>query len=201
MKTTKAFTLAEILVSVALFVLIGGIIAIFGRNIFSINFSLQNELTAELDGHKVLKQLVAEVRSAVPSAVGSYPIESAATSSFVFYSNIDANSSIERVRYFLQGTTLMKGVTDPSGSPLSYNLANEKVSTVVNTVVNGTSTPIFDYFDGSYAGTTSPLTQPVDVSKIRLVRATVIIDADPNRSPQRITITTLGTLRNLKDNY
>lgn len=197
----QGFTLAEVVVSTTIFVLVGLAIATFGKNIFSINLSVQNELSAELDGHKVLKTMVAEVRSAQPSATGSYTIESAATSSFIFYSNIDSDTPTERIRYFLTNGMLEKGITNPSGTPPVYLPANEKISIVVRNVANGTSTPIFDYFNGGYAGTSSPLTQPVDVSAIRLVRATVIIEADPHRSPNPITITTLGAMRNLKDNY
>ncbi len=197
----RGFTLAEILVAVAIFVVVGLAIANFGQNIFSINTSLQNNLSAQLDGRLVLKKLIAELRSSSPSNLGAYPIESAGTSSLVFYSNVDSDSYKERIRYYVSGNFLMRGVIKPTGSPLTYSTVNEKISTVVRDLKNGTSTPVFDYFNGNYAGTSSPLSIPVTPSVIRLVRVTVIIDADPNKSPRPIIITSQGMLRNLKDNF
>lgn len=195
------FTLPEVLVSIAIFVLIGLAVSSFGRDIFFINSGLQNNLSAQLDGRKILKRFVTELRSASPSSLGSYPIEQAATSSFVFYSNIDTDSYKERLRYYLSGKTLYRGVIKPSGNPLTYSSASEKVEIIIRDVANSTSTPIFEYFDDNFTGTSSPLTYPISIADIRLVRATVVIDKDSNRPPGPITITTQGTPRNLKDNF
>ena len=200
-KNVRGFSLAEVLVSTAIFVVVGLAIANFGQNIFSLNTSLQNNLSAQLDGRLVLKKIIAELRSASPSNLGGYPIESAGTSSLVFYSNVDSDSYKERIRYYLVGTVLYRGQIKPSGSPLTYPSGSEKISTVVRDVRNTTSTPIFDYFNGNYAGTTSPLSMPVTPSDVRLIKVTVTIDADPNRSPNPIIISSQGMLRNLKDNF
>ena len=103
----------------------------------------------------------------------------------------------EKVRYFLAGTTLQKGVIKPTGSPLIYNSINEKISTFVNNVI---STSIFDYYDENYDGTTAPLSFPVNVSDIRLVKITVMVEQDPNRSPTPMVFSTQVSIRNLKDN-
>lgn len=199
--TKTGFTLVEILVSMAIFVMVGLAIANYGRDIFSINTNLQNNLTAQMDGRQVVKKLVAELRSASPSSLGSYPIETAGTSTLVFYSNVDSDAYKERIRYFLTGTTLKRGVIKPSGNPLTYPSGSETFSTIVRDVKVSTSTPIFEYFDGNYAGTTTPLTQPVTISSVRLIRTTVVIEADANKSPNPITITSQAMLRNLKDNF
>ncbi len=195
------FTLVEILVSMAIFVMVGLAIANYGRDIFSINTNLQNNLTAQMDGRQVVKKLVAELRSASPSSLGSYPIETAGTSTLVFYSNVDSDVYKERIRYFLTGTTLKRGVIKPSGNPLTYPSGSETLSTIVRDIKVSTSTAIFEYFDGNYAGTTTPLTQPVTISSVRLIRTTIVIEADANKSPNPITITSQAMLRNLKDNF
>ncbi|MEK9201667.1 MAG: hypothetical protein AAB944_01715, partial [Patescibacteria group bacterium] len=105
----------------------------------------------------------------------------------------------ERVRYFLSGTDLRKGVIKPSGNPLQYNPASETFSTLARDVRNGGQN-LFDYYDANYDGTTAALTQPVSVSVVRLVKVTVIIDADINRAPSPKTFMTQVSFRNLKDN-
>jgi len=198
--SSKAFTLVETLVSLGIIAVITLAITAFERDIFSLNSSLQNNLTAQLDARKVLRTAIAELRSASPSSSGAYPLAQVGTSSLIFYSNIDGDAPKEKLRYFLQNSTLMRGVTEPTGVPIVYNPSVEKLDIVIRNVVSSASTPIFEYFDKNFYGTTTPLTQPVDPLAVRLVRITVVIDRDPNRSPTNITVTTQGTLRNLKDN-
>lgn len=200
MKYTKGFTLAELIVSVAILTMVGYTLSIFQKDVFSLNATLQNNLSAQLEARHVLKDLGKELREASPSSLGAYPIALASSTTLTFYTDINNDGLKERIRYFLSGTTLKKGVITPSGSPLTYNVANEKITTAVSSVTNGTTTPIFDYFDDQYTGASSPLVQPVDPVSVRLVRITVIIDKDPNRPPLPITVTTQITIRNVKDN-
>jgi|ERR1035437_9447336 prepilin-type N-terminal cleavage/methylation domain-containing protein len=196
----KGFTLTEMVVATAIFVMIGVVVANFAANIFSFNYSTQGNLGAQIDGRHVLKQMISELRSASPSAAGAYPIAVAGTSSLTFFSDVNSDGTKEQLRYYVSGLSLMRGQTVPSGNPPTYPSGNETSQIVIHNVRNGTSTPIFDYFDTNYAGTSSPITIPVNIPAVRLIRVTVIIDSDPNRSPNPITVTSLGVLRNLKDN-
>ncbi|MDB5266726.1 MAG: hypothetical protein JWN89_541 [Parcubacteria group bacterium] len=199
---TKGFTLAELIISIGIMIVIGFAVSQFIRNIFILNSGVYNSLTAQLEGRKILKIMVAELRTIAPSALGSYPLDTVATSTLIFYADINGNGSMDRIRYFLdQGSrTLKKGVVSPSGNPSSYNLNSETVTTLVTEIVNGTSTPMFDYYDSTYAGTTTPLSIPVTPSAVRLIKVTVLIDKDPNRSPNTISIVTEVAPRNIKDN-
>jgi hypothetical protein len=96
------------------------------------------------------------------------------------------------------GKTLKKDVLKSSGIPPSYTGA-VTTSVVMGSIANGAN-PIFEYYDNTYDGTGASLSAPIDVSTIRLVKATVILDVDPNRSPVPITATSQVSLRNLKDN-
>ncbi len=196
----KGFTLVELLVSLGIISLIVFALSNFQRDTFTLNFTLQSSLNAQLDARRVVKVMVAELRKVVPSAVGSYPIESPSTTSVTFYSDVDSNGVIDRVRYYLTGTTIRKGVITPSGSPLTYNPANEVVTNLINNVVSSSTLPVFQYYSSSYDGTTAPLATPVDIPSIRLVKISVIIDNDPNKSPTQIVVTSSVSLRNLKDN-
>jgi prepilin-type N-terminal cleavage/methylation domain-containing protein len=198
---SKGYTIAELMISIAILGVLAYTISIFQRDIFSLNFSAQNNLSAQLDARHVLRQMVSELREASPSSLGAYPISTAGTSTLIFYSDVNNDGLKDKIRYFLTGSTLKRAIVVPTGSPLTYNDANEKLTSVVSNIVNGTSTPIFTYYDSSYTGTTSPLSQPVTVSSIRLVQIKAIIDKDSRKSPSSITVLTDVTLRNLKDNF
>ena len=134
------------------------------------------------------------MREASFGADGSYPIAAGATSTVTFYSDITSTATVEKIRYYLTGSTLYRGVTSPSGNPPSYSGQIENVTLVVDHVRNGTSTPIFEYFasDGSNLGGTP------DISQISSVRVTVLADVNPTRAPVVYTLSAGATLRNLK---
>ncbi len=195
----KGFSLVETIVAVAIFTSIFLAVMNFGQSIFSFNRSAEQNLSAQSDARKILKTMVKELRSVSPSSLGAYPISQVATSSVTFFSNIDSDADKEQVRYFLQGNELKKGVINPSGSPLTYNSANEQVLTLIRDVVNGVD-PTFEYFDASFTGTSDPLTIPVQATQVRLIRITVRIEKDPVQSLGPVTATSQVFLRNLKDN-
>lgn len=196
----KGITLAELVIATAIVLLIGVALAGFQRDIFFLNTTTQNNLSAQMESRRVLKTMIAELRSATRSSLGAYPVVSAGTSSLVFFSNIDADQAVERIRYFLQGRELRRGVIKPSGNPLTYNPAQESIGVVIRDVSNNPSSPLFYYFSSTYAGTTSALTYPINVNQIRLVRVSVTIDKDSSRPPGPITAQSQAMLRNLKDN-
>jgi prepilin-type N-terminal cleavage/methylation domain-containing protein len=200
LQSKRGFSLAEIVVVAAIAAAIFMAVFNFGTGIFSFNSSAQKNLSAQSDARRVLKNIVKELRSASPSSLGSYPITLAGTSTLTFFVNLDSDTYKEQVRYFLSGKELKRGVIKPSGSPLAYNPASEQVITLIRDINNGTTTPIFEYFDSNYAGTSTPLTQPVQITKIRLVRTTFKIEKDPNKSLGPIIVGSQVFLRNLKDN-
>ncbi len=195
----RGFSVAETLVVLSILVPIVFVLSTFQKDVFSLNSSLQGGLTAQFEGGKVMRSMVAELRSMSPSAAGAYPIAQVATSTITFYADVDNDSSKEQVRYFMSSGTLKRGVIDPTGNPPVYTSA-EKVSTLITSVVNNNSTPIFYYYNSAYTGATSPLAMPVDQLVVRLVKINVIIDKDVNRPPGPINVTSQVSLRNLKDN-
>lgn len=195
----KGFNMIELVIGVAVLTMMVGIIGLFARNTFYYNSIFSGGLTSYDDARHILRPMSSEVRSASPSALGSYPIEEANENNFIFFTDIDDDGLKERVRYFVDGTTLKKGVINPTGNPIQYVTSDEVITELVHNLRNG-STPIFTYYDSTYNGNTDALTQPVLITSIRLVKITMIVDVDPNRSPVPVTITTQISLRNLKDN-
>lgn len=190
----------EVVIVVAILGALSIVVGKFNGNIFTFSRIFNSSLNAENDARKILKPMVNEIRDTMPSVQGSYPIESATATSFVFYSDTNNDGLAERVRYYLSGSTLKKGITYPVGSPYTYNTASEINTDLVANVNNG-SNSLFSYYDSSYNGTTSPLSSPVVVASIRLVKIQVTIEADVNSSPTPLSVTTQVTLRNLKDNW
>jgi len=193
------FSVIEVTVAIFILTLVGIAVYAFQKDVFSLNRILSQSIVSQEEVRRALKVMSAEIRATSPSSIGAYAIAETATSSFIFYSNIDDDSFKERVRYFLDGTVLKKGVTKPAGDPLTYNPASETISDVVRDVANGT-TALFSYYDTDYDGTSQPLVQPINISIVRLVRIVIMVDRDSSVLPGPITLTTQISMRNLKDN-
>ena len=198
LKPTHGFTLIETLVSVAVFVIIGLAVSNFGTQLFSLNSTLRDSLTSQSEARAAFKIMTAEIRSASPSSTGTYAIEAADASTFIFFGDIDDDGLYERIRYYMSGTTLKRGITKPTGNPLTYTSTNETTSDLIHDIVNG-SVPLFSYYDSSYDGTSGSL-NPISILAIRLVKITTVVDRDPNRAPGASTSTTQVSIRNIKDN-
>ena len=196
----KGFTIAEFIISIAILSFLTYTVSIFQRDVFSLSTNLQSSLNAQLEARHLIKNMIAELRRATVSANGSYPIELASSTGITFYSDINNNGTVERVRYYLHNKTIRKGVIAPTGNPAVYNSGSEVTTTLLNYVIASSTLPIFQYYSSNYSGTTSPISMPPNISTIRLIKVTVIIDTDPNRSPTPIISTSQVNLRNLKDN-
>lgn len=198
----RGITLFEILISVAILSILSTVVWSIGRDMFSYNKSVSDSLTASFEGGQAVQDFVREIRSAGQSVTGSFPIVEAGTSSITFYADLDGDAVREEIRYFLEGNALKKRTIKPSGNPPAYVLAQASVKTVVRDL-SATSTPIFTYYSGDFASSSSSvglLSQPVDPNRIRLVRINILIERDPNRSPVPLRLQNHAVIRNLKDN-
>ncbi len=194
---TPGFTLIETLFGISIFILIVMLLTLFSRNVWIYNSIITGGLTDTDAGRQVLKTLTSEIRTASTADTGAYVINLATATAFTFYSDIDNDGLKEKIRYFLSGTSFQKGVIKPTGSPLSYNPANEKISTLVDKLANSI---LFEYYDRNYDGTGAALSSPINIPSIRLLKVTIVLDGDPNRSPTPMTFSTQISIRNLKDN-
>ena len=165
---------------------------------FYVNNQYVLEATAAVNnGRRGLATSIAYLREASYGDDGSYPVASAATSSVTFYSDTDADGSVEKVKIWAYQNTLYTVITNSGGNPPSYAGQASATTSIVSFLRNGTSTPLFTYYDssGSQLSTTS-----TPVSSIATVSMTVQIDLNPNRAPQVFTLFGTATLRNLLDN-
>ena len=190
------FTILETIFGIAIFLLIVGVLTYFSRNVWVYNSFVSDGLNDIDNGRLALKAMIAEIRTASIADTGAYMIAQASSTSFTFYSDIDDDGLKEKVRYFLSGSNLQKGIVKPTGSPLGYT-GTETITTLVPYV---TSATVFSYYDKNYDGTTAALSSPITIPSVRLVKITFTTDKDINRAPAATTFTTQISMRNLKDN-
>lgn len=186
------FTMIEIMFVITIMATVGIMAGKFQKNIFSSNTYIKNGLKYESEARILLRGFIAEIRSALPSATGAHMVESAGAGSFIFYSDINGDGNTERVRYFLDGTNLKKGIVVPTDDPLSYNMNTEILMTIASNVI---SSPVFNY----YGADNEALFQPVDSGLVRLVKITLKEDMDGVGPVLPFSVSSQATLRNLKE--
>lgn len=197
-KGGAGFTLLETVIAIGILGLVIVLSSEFinsGYRLFFIN----RDQAATLDQMRAtLEKTAKEIRLAQNGDNGAYPIEQATASSLTIYTNADGDSNREKIRYFLDGIMLKRGVIKPVGSPVpQYLPQNETISTLATNIRN---TDIFSYYDKNYDGTTAALTFPVDTSRVRLIHLKFVVDVDPNKLPAAQSAETSVSFRNLKDN-
>lgn len=97
----KGFTLTETLVAIAIFALamMGATAAVMSAY-QSQSFTRQQSVAIE-EARRGIKTMIKEIRASSPGEDGSYPIEKAGDKELIFYSDVDQDLNIEKVRYFL----------------------------------------------------------------------------------------------------
>ena len=191
----KGFTLIEIIIAIGVLGFAVAMISLFALNVSQSELFISENLKIEEDIKQALRIMTPEIRSINSSSNGSYGIAAVSSSSFSFYSDIDADNYFEKVRYFLDGSTLKKGVIESSISPFIYDPGQEKIKEVINGI---SSDDIFYYYDDSYDGNQSPLDYPVDVSKIRSVKIVISVEKEINLMPVPVELSLFITIRNLR---
>jgi hypothetical protein len=197
-KIKTGLTTLELLFGISFVVMIGVAVVYFQGNIFSSSDFLQRSMLAEGDAKVVLRKLVSDLRTMNYSGVGSYAIESASETSITFYSDTNNDNKAERLRYFLDGNLFKQGVVYPSGEPAAYNVDSETTKILVRGVQATSS--IFSYYDSDYNGSSEPLSFPLNILAIRLIKVSIpiILDSRENSVPYKVE--SQVSLRNLKEN-
>ena len=197
----KGFTLIELLIAMGIFSLV-----ITGSTWFIIhglryNRTIWEQLSTQNEGRRAVQTFVDDIRRAEESSLGGYSLAKTDEYEIIFYANVDDDNAKERIHYWLDNGTLKRGVTNPTGNPLSYGVTDENIVEITHSVVNfQKSVPIFLYFDGDFTGVESALVQPVTTIDVRLVKIQLELEKDPTKTPVPLHVESLGQIRNLKMN-
>lgn len=196
MRIQKGFTFIEVMITIGLlgvvFVGVGTYVSssLETWRIVKEQADIQNEI------RKTMQTIQGSIREMKSSDNGSFAIETATATEFVYYANIDTDEDIERVRLFLENEQLQHGVIEPTGNPATYPSNTEVVSNIADFVLQDGN--IFSYFDENYTGVEDPLIFPVTATDIHLIQIHFLIDKDTSAVPPPADMIFQVTPRNLK---
>jgi prepilin-type N-terminal cleavage/methylation domain-containing protein len=200
-KNNKGFTLIELL-------LVMSIMGVLAAAFVALQYILsQNQIIAWRsyisveEANTNLNSIAKEIRTARESENGAYAISSAEDFELIFFTDPDFDGTIERVRYTQNGTSLEKGIIEPTGYPISYPQETEVVKTLTENIRNGT-TPVFYYYNANYPQDTlnNPLSAPANPADIKLIRVLLHTNSTADLPDKNFILDTFVQLRMLKDN-
>ncbi len=202
-KNKKGMTLVELLIAMAILTLgIGGFTLLASRS-WKMNSFVMEAGNATSKATRALNETIKSLRKIRQADDGSYPIKEVSGTSLTVYLNDDTDLATERVHYYLDSATqtLKKGVTEPSGTPVSYPAGDQTVSVVANYVVNTAAQPVFEYYNSDYPIDTinNPIASPVPAN-VKLVKIHLWINIKPLTAPDNVSLESFVEFRNLNEN-
>jgi prepilin-type N-terminal cleavage/methylation domain-containing protein len=194
----RGMTLIEMLVVIAIIGMIMPALYASIANLYATHGKTFARSLALFQASEVAKAVVRDVRGAVYAEDGALPIVSIATSSITLFTDTDYDGRIERVRYTLTGTTLVKGIIEPTAGA-TYPTASETTTTIATNIMNNDArVSLFRY----YSATSTEITTMSSTLSVRRVDVEVVGASDQNTSSStRVTIGSSASIRNLKDSY
>lgn len=198
---SKGFTLVEVIVASFIFCVITFGVTVFSSYYFK-NYSFSFEQNQQQSiAQNGLTRMIKDIREARIGDDGSWPIVQADDNQFIFYSDVTNDGKADKVRYFLTGTILQKGIIEPTVVPVTYPSANEKIVNIA-TNIDTSGGPIFKYYNGNWPSDTinNPLTQTNRLLNSRFVIVYLKINLSQNFAASPFELTSGTTIRSLKNN-
>jgi hypothetical protein len=197
----NGFSLIEGIFMIAIFALAMTLLITFVIYIYRAYGYNFEQIAAINEARKGIEVMVKEIRESRYGDDGSYPLEEAGNSQLIFYSDVDKDESVERVRYFLDGANFKKGVVEPSGDPPQYILSGEIVD-ILSAYVRNNTVPVFTYYNGDWPVdiVNNPLPTLTRLTETKLMHVFLRINVDPNRPPDNFELESDVQIRNLKTN-
>jgi len=191
-------TLVEVVVAIGLYTVLTlaittAVTALYRYNAYTI------EQANEIDNaRRGMTQWNRDVKEMTTAEDGTFPIAVIAEHHLGYYSDTDQDDNVEYIEYILSTTTLIKYTYNPSGTPATYDLTSPDSTQILSEYVQNINqaTSTFFFFDnsGNQLSSTSPLVN------VRYIKAQIIVNIDPLRSPGEFMLRSSIAPRNLKDN-
>lgn len=195
----RGMSLIELLLSITVF----SMVILFFSSMYIYNLRSYNRAvartTAGEQSRNIVRQVSQSIREMQSSGTGAYPLATAQTGTIIFFANIDADSAIERVRYTVNGNKLEQGIIQPLGDPPTYPVNTEDLRTIAANVIND-GQPYFTYYNQDFTGSQAPLSDPITLNQVRVVKTRVVLGTNKKDTPTE-ELSFYVQLRNLKDNY
>ncbi len=188
-------TLVETIVVVSIFAVlslaIGEAISSFYRyNSYTIAQAYQ-----VAQARRGLDSMVQDLREMTYADDGSFPLVLRSSSTVTFYSDIDKDSSVEKVSYNLAGQTLFKYIYEATGTPAVYGASPTETFRISEYVHNDLeSVTLFTYYDSDGVAVGGS-----NVSNVRSIDVELVVNVDPVREPGKYRLAAGASLRNLKE--
>jgi prepilin-type N-terminal cleavage/methylation domain-containing protein len=195
-KNNQGYSLIEISVVLSIFLFLVILSTEFIIRGLKSNTFADEQSTAVQNARKAADIMVKEIRKANQAENGNYLLATATPQSFIFYGDVDDDDKTERIRYYLDGTNLKRGIIKATGSPIGYPTANESISVLAN-YVNNNSDPMFYYNDKNNIQIAD---STAGIRSIRLVKLNIKINVTPATAPNDYFVKSNVMIRNLKDN-
>ena len=197
----QGFTLLETLIALAIFSMAVIMVTVFISKNYQASTFGQEQNEAIESARKGIETMIEEIRESGQSEEGGYIILENNQQSLKFYSDIDKDTTVEQIHYWLDDTDFKKGIIEPTiqGEYLEVN----KVTTVLSRYVQNSATPIFTYYNADYPTdvTNNPLPyEVVNIDDIRLIDIYLEVNVDPSKAPNSYVLQSKAHIRTLKDN-
>lgn len=198
---TRGLTLIEVVITVAVLGLVSVTGLMFINSAYEAQRVIFQEAQAASEARRGLKAMIAEMREARPGDDGSYILQTANDQELAFFSDADRDGQTERIRYYLNGLNLMRGVIPPQATAPTYPQSQEQSAVIAQFVRNGASA-LFIYYNGDWPAdaTNNPLPAPARLSDTKLIHLHLVVDIEPFRAPVNYDLQGDVQIRNLKTN-
>lgn len=152
--SNKGFTLIEIITAMSIsLVLLAAIYSLSNITGSSQSFILSNYFNTE-DANTAANIIIKELRNARASEAGAHLFYNLGDNDIEFYTDSDNDDTVERVRYYLDDTDLIKQTIEPTGFPAVYDPASATEKVVAQNVRN-LGEPMFEYYNDQWPADTT----------------------------------------------
>ncbi len=198
-KQNSGMTLVEAIIAVVIFsvlslVIMQGSHSFFRFNEYAISQSYQVDFA-----RRGMDVLIKDMREMTFAENGAYPLTDMQPFGIGFYHDATGDGLVDYVEYALVGTTtLIKNIHEFQGGLSGYDFDNPDHVLILSEYVQNQleSRPIFTYYDGLG----EPLTDLADITEVRTVRVSLVVNVRPERNPGEFELLGTATLRNLQEN-